>query len=795
LQAKSGVIFGQFESTGIISFSLLAADAGGQLTVVEEYTFNVEEVPQFVLRTRDERSSNDDQFTDPTQDNLRYIVGQSYRIAPRVIDRSATTVSAGTVDDITYTLSKEAPSSFFVSASTGIIFGQFDRAVLDGQQTKTVTFTLIAVDTAGNSDVAESYTFQVVDKPKFIFQKEDVRTTEGDGFSDPTDVNIEYFVGDSYKFAPLSLDRDATTVSFGTVDGITYALSAGAPKSFFINSGSGILFGQFETAGQYTFSLLAVDEGLKTALVEEYNFKVSQRKQFTLARQDVRTEAGAEFTDPTFPFLFDFIVGVTYKIAPFAIDPGTTTVSAGAVDDITYTLSDGAPDSFFISSSTGVVFGTLDDERLYNFTLVAVDKGGKTAHLETFTLQARPPTDFKVFTVIRNGAAVRRCEGSTDIDASIGNCKQFTFTDPINTDVYYVGDRYTIAPLKLDASSTTVSSGEFSDITYRLSEGAPSSFFVQSLSGIISAEFKEDDQKQMQEFSLLAVDASGNVATVEAFAMTVESVEFKLINLADVNAIGRKPQVGSTLEYTDPTGSVAPLPNYAIGQLYQFAPIDLTADRYENANNKITYTATGAPQGFLIDPSDGYMQGTPTIAEVNKTFEVVIAAIDGRNTKIKLQTFQMHLKQRDADVAANGPGNKPCDNDGKEEDDIPFDQNFTCNCGSGFLGANCEVAAAASAVFQKGGNAAGIILGLLFVIAVIVAAIYRYRSHVISNRPMDFNTLFEEMVKSGEIDLKGGSTSSNNAGAIKRPREIKRKYLNLLEVVGVGQFGTGLLVW
>ena len=49
-----------------------------------------------------------------------------YQIAPLKFDNGtgATVVSKGTVDDITYTLLC-APTSWFVSADTGVIFGRF----------------------------------------------------------------------------------------------------------------------------------------------------------------------------------------------------------------------------------------------------------------------------------------------------------------------------------------------------------------------------------------------------------------------------------------------------------------------------------------------------------------------------------------------------------------------------------------------------------------------------------------------------------------------------------------------
>ena len=92
-----------------------------------------------------------------------YIVGSAYRIAPLELDRVATTVSAGAVEDITFTLSDDAPSSWFVQASTGVIYGQFDAP-------GDYEFQVLVVDKAGQSDVLEALLFAVVEQQDFTRQ-------------------------------------------------------------------------------------------------------------------------------------------------------------------------------------------------------------------------------------------------------------------------------------------------------------------------------------------------------------------------------------------------------------------------------------------------------------------------------------------------------------------------------------------------------------------------------------------------------------------------------------------------
>ena len=69
--------------------------------------------------------------------------------------------------------------------------------------------------------------------------------------------------------------------------------------------------------------------------------------------------------------------------------------------------------------------------------------------------------------------------------------------------------------------------------------------------------------------------------------------------------------------------------------------------------------------------------------------------------------------------------------------------------------------------------------GMLLLIGVVVAAI-SYRTYKIKMKPLDFNRMLDELLNNGVI---------HTEGAVELPREIKRSYLTLVEVVGKGQFG------
>ena len=120
-----------------------------------------------------------------------------------------------------------------------------------------------------------------------------------------------------------------------------YTLSSAAPDTFFVQAGSGTIFGTFEEPREYQFSVIAVDKSGKTAVVEELSFEVAAQPQFKIAPNTDRIySSNAGYTDPD--TTDRYTVGRAYRIAPLRLDPAATTVSSGTFDDITYTLKCGA---------------------------------------------------------------------------------------------------------------------------------------------------------------------------------------------------------------------------------------------------------------------------------------------------------------------------------------------------------------------------------------------------------------------------------------------------------------------
>lgn len=820
VSASSGVIFGQFETAGPYKFSLVARDDGGQTYVVEIFEFVVEERRTFELKLKTQRTQTSDQsFVNPDATD-EYFAEESYRIAPLAIDTDATTVSAGDVDDISYTLSKDAPDSFLVSASTGVVFGQFHADFLGQQSSRSIKFSLIAVDKGGKTAVVEELEFKVTKRATLkVVTVDGKRKFNGTEYTDPKFSSSSFggsdqlYVGTPYRFSPEIIDAEKTVVSKGTVDDITYALSADAPDSFLINSGSGVVFGIFPKRGNYVFDLIAIDKGLQQQSVETFAFQLNDPNPFEFEIYKVRAcnkgttnpscrELG--FTDPKTEWGNGPVVGTTYSIAPFKTNTLRTKVSAGEVEDITYKLSDGTPDTFLVSSSSGRVVCTFPSSGQYVFSLIAVDAGGKEAVVEEFDVTAQEAVTFQVITI----PGMRLCGNAT------GDGCGDNYRDPTNNEPYYVGDRVTFSPLVIDPTKTKIGSGTIEDIRYSLSKDAPDSFFVQASSGIISGSFEEGDELGGDKiFELLAVDKQGAVSTVERFVCNVENVQFKVDEQSKI--VRTLPaDVASGTVFTNPKRNVI----YLVGVTYKFAPLNLSADgAVSGQKGEVTFSVQDAPSGFLISSADGYMQGVPVISDVESTFVVNVFATDERNVNIKVETFTMVIKVRDTDVPTYGPNERDCENSGTRIDSTEFDEEFTCACPTDidgqslFEGDNCEEFSARQsqqAADKKKTTTIAIALGVLLAVAICSVAFFRWRAYKIKMKPIDFIARFDEMLATGEIEtpysedngLEDGNQNpyakerrSSQTGVMRQnegvPREIKRKFLNMLDTIGKGQFG------
>ena len=787
VQAKSGDISGTFPAAGNYSFGVLAVDQAGATAVVEQLHIVVLDRPVFAIAVGSSRVRVGSEFTDPAASSATNIVGASYRFSPFQLLEQTTTVSAGSFADITYTLVAE--DGWFVSAQTGEIFGQFGSV---GNQ----TMTLYAVDLAGKQVVVEEMRFEVQPRPRFqiAVRKETPATirSDFDGLRPYAD-RMNAIANESYLIVPQSLDMFATNVSSGKVADITFTLVAAA--GWFVSARTGEVFGQFASVGTHTMSLFAVDGSGVQALLEELHFEVKDRPVFAvgLVRKGplasdgsngsddgsagdndvasggpdyIRTYSGVDgYVDPKNA---TFVVGGTYRFAALALDPATTTVSAGGFGDISFTLSADAPNSLFVQAKTGTVFGQFETAETQTFTLLAVDKAGQTTAVEQYRIDVQARPQFKLSTL----QGERSATGPEYTDPTLPSSSTAAR--------YFVDDSYKVAPLQIDRSRTTVSAGTLDDITYTLSAAAPGSFFVQAATGVIFGQF---EAAGTVSFALLAVDSAGQTEVVETY--TFEVVERGAFAVLEYEHLSDPNQT-----YTDPSTTVEN--NYAVGETYRFAPLVIKqVEHTADATAELGFTVEGAPPGFLINPSDGYIQGTPTASAADQPpFTMSLFAVDSRNRKALIETITLHIKHKDVDVASSGPNNLSCNNSGIAVDEVLFDKSFTCDCSSTrFTGANCELLIAipkASTGADGGsgnvGTVAGAMAGAVIFIFCVGLILFKRREQAIKMRAFDFEAEIVRLITAGEID-------ADDEAASRTPREVKRTHVTMTEMIGEGAFG------
>ena len=74
-----------------------------------------------------------------------------------------------------------------------------------------------------------------------------------------------------------------------------------------------------------------------------------------------------------------------------------------------------------------------------------------------------------------------------------------------------------------------------------------------------------------------------------------------------------------------------------------------------NAPADLQFTIDSAPQGFLIDADDGYVQGTPTKLG---SYNMTLFAVGSRNQKAEVESLQLTIKEKDINGQTNGPNNQ-----------------------------------------------------------------------------------------------------------------------------------------
>lgn len=119
--------------------------------------------------------------------------------------------------------------------------------------------------------------------------------------------------------------------------------------------------------------------------------------------------------------------------------------------------------------------------------------------------------------------------------------------------------------------------------------------------------------------------------------------------------------------------------------------VSITAEVvFESATSQAaSYTIKDAPDGFLINPKTGLIQGTPTTVGDYTMGLYVIGA--NSMEEAKLEDIVIKTRFDDTTQARYGPNSRSCFADGVPVDNVKFNQQFTCNCAqTRFTGENCD---------------------------------------------------------------------------------------------------------
>jgi serine/threonine protein kinase len=451
-----------------------------------------------------------------------------------------------------------------------------------------------------------------------------------------------------------------------------------------------------------------------------------------------------------------------------------------AFDDIAYLLSvtpdksnadcntvDDNENQVFNDVTSGSGALNIKCEGNYTGKLIVRDGAGSNVEVRSWQFEVLPKDPPK-FTVVTT---------SIRVHVNVPG-----FTDPSDMSFWEVGPTYTIAPLMLDRSATIPSKGAIEDITYTLKGRDTKDWFVHADTGAIMGSFKAFGTTT---FDLVAVDAGGITAVVETYNFTViEIPPFKVLNFT--RAANPSNNAGHTdVIYTDP----ATTSKYAVDTVYEFAPLTITeAENTHDAPHNldtIRYTIANGPPGFLVNPSTGYIKGS---ADNVQDFTMIRYAVDSSNNQAKIERITMAFKRNDAATAANGPNGVFCSDFSTVEDTILFDNSFTCSCYDGFEGETCEVnakakmAATETAATARSTLLTGVIFGIVIALIIGGVVVYKVHAYKLKMKPVDFEKQFALMVSMGLIE-------PEHVKVQMKPREIRRKDLTLVKVIGSGAFG------
>ena len=220
---------------------------------------------------------------------------------------------------------------FQVSCKTGVVkfsancTGNY-TVTLGVEDVRFPAKSLYGLNSSLDRVIIKTWRMEIVAKKDFrlVMAKGGQRACSGDDYEDYKAGAIKTYRPDqAYRISPLKIDAKKTQVTDGTFSDIQFRLDQPDGTDFFVNSGTGVIFGTFAnrfgnaaskpntTVYPFLMKLLAVDAGGEERIVEAYKFSVQARQVFRL------NPAASPKWEPdkslTKGYMSDYVAGATYN--------------------------------------------------------------------------------------------------------------------------------------------------------------------------------------------------------------------------------------------------------------------------------------------------------------------------------------------------------------------------------------------------------------------------------------------------------------------------------------------------
>ena len=607
------------------------------------------------------RAGSDETSTDPTAIGADFLFeagGRNvYTFFGPVLDTDRTTVTGGSVKDVTFSLEGDR-SGWSVDKKTGTMTGTWPvTAEAAPGQIQPFVMHLVAWDVMKESAVIETFTVNVrnpVFSPVLALASNGLPLRpEPNGGSTAPNLNAlgsEYWYTageqNAYTINSPTIDPTATVLVTGTLEDITFSL-AGDSAGWTVDEKTGSMDGSWPflegtNPSVFIIDLVATDADGTKATVETFTMNV-ENPTLTLAIAACCTG----YTEGTVQSYYLAGESNVHTISGPVFDPERTALTKGTIADLTFSLT-GQSEGWTVDDASGMMKGAwpyLDDAAnpsTYMMQLVATDARGETAEVKEFALHVRNPVFTPIVGVdVVTGLTLRAGADGESIDPQAVGEEHWYFSE----------HAYKIFPPRLDANRTVVTAGATADITFSLRSvyGLSSGWTVDENTGVMTGAWPfldEQSNPSLYIMNLVGTDARGKTAVIERIRMHVKNPTFEPVMQTDADgSVVRSGSDGGI----DPRLVVAAKSWYLTGVSYTVYPpaFDPATTVSQGTLADVTYELSGQSNGWAVDAATGLMTGAwPRLddAAAPAVYTMQLVAVDLRGQREVIEEMVMDVR-------------------------------------------------------------------------------------------------------------------------------------------------------